>query len=190
MPLRDEDRSPPLSPELMAALANGIWQGVSSNPAYQGIPYTSARAFTPAQMRDFAAAYPDIYPQLPDILTQALGPNGGLIKVADQTIINNTTNNHTENKVDLGEDPRIPPPILEETTASSILSPLLGLFPELRSYSVPAHGAVCPQGSVDLWGKTFYLNYQCILLEKHRQAIFAVFQLCWVLSSLFIFLRA
>ena len=191
LPLRDQDRSPPLSPELMAALANGIWQGASSNPVYQGIPYTPARAFTPAQMRDFAAAHPDIYPNLPDILTQALGPNGGLIKVADQTtVINNTTNNHTENKVDLGDDPGIPPPILEETTASSILSPLLGLFPELRSYSVPAHGAVCPQGSVDLWGKTFYLNYQCVLLEKHRQAIFAVFQLCWVLSSLFIFLRA
>ena len=191
LPLRDEDRSPPLSPELMAALANGIWQGAAANPAYPGIPFTQGRAFTPTDMAKFAAAHPDIYPQLPDILTQALGPNGGLIKVADQTtIINNTTNNHTENKVDLGEDPGIPPPTLEETTASSILSPLLGLFPELRSYSVPAHGAVCPQGSVDLWGKTFYLNYQCVLLEKHRQAIFAVFQLCWVLSSLFIFLRA
>jgi hypothetical protein len=56
--------------------------------------------------------------------------------------------------VNLGSDPGIGSPSLEATpTGAQILQPLTQLMPDLKNFQVPAHQAVCPKPSFDLFGK-------------------------------------
>lgn len=193
--LRPEDQQAALSLDMMARLANAAWQKAAQQPGYQGLPYSPENAITAAEVQDLAQRYPDLYPRLMDLLGQvSSNPYNNTVTVLDPLTYNPSTDTGSNQQinvtVDLGPNPGIGSPELENTEAGDVLSPLVNLFPELRSYKVPAHGATCPKGSIDLYGKTLTLDYQCTWFEQNRQAIFAVFQLSWVLVSLFVFLRA
>lgn len=94
-------------------------------------------------------------------------------------------------KVDLGVDPNIGAPGLEATpTAQQILNPILNLFPDLKSFVVPAHSAVCPMPSMTLFGNSLVLDGHCALLETVRPTLYAVMAFVWVVIGLFIILAA
>jgi len=94
-------------------------------------------------------------------------------------------------EVNLGPDPGIGDPTLEQTpTAAQILAPILGLLPDLRSYGMPAHTSVCPEPSITLFDQVITVTTQCDLAEQLRPEIYSTFVLAFTLVALFIVLTA
>jgi hypothetical protein len=128
-------------------------------------------------------------------------PNGVPISPSVSTSTDTGTNTGTgtstntgtnpSGQVNLGPDPNVPDPTLEEPPdASTILSPLTSLFPELRSYQTPAHSADCPKPTFDVFGKSIVMDAQCTIAEQNRSALGAIMMAVWVLVGLFILLSA
>ncbi|AOJ57551.1 hypothetical protein AQ477_14320 [Burkholderia thailandensis] len=71
-----------------------------------------------------------------------------------------------------------------------ILRPLLRMLPDLRSFTVPAHNAVCPRPSITLFDRQITVTSHCELAEQFRAKIYAVFVVVFALGALFIVLMA
>jgi hypothetical protein len=199
------DKTKPLNPAIVAAIANKLWATAASQPGYQGVPFSYANPITEKDVQDWQAANPTQYPSVQDFVTpmtsgsttgspwslpvsgQPVGTTNG-----SQTAPTGTTNPASSQPLtNLGPDPGIASPSLEAPpTAQQILSPILGLFPDLRSFTMPGHAAVCPAPSLDLWGKHLVLDGHCTLLDNNRGTIQAVMAVVWVALALFIILAA
>lgn len=94
-------------------------------------------------------------------------------------------------KVDLGPDPKIGAPSLETIpTGAQILAPLLGLFPDLRSYVVPSHTAECPKPSMDIFSRHYVMDAHCTVLEAVRPVLYLIMAAVWVMIAALIVLGA
>jgi hypothetical protein len=94
-------------------------------------------------------------------------------------------------KIDLGDDPNTPAPTMEDTpTAEAILSPILNLMPDLKSFEVPAHAGECPKPSFSVFDHEYRWEAHCTLMDQNRALIEAAMMLVWALAALFIVLRA
>jgi hypothetical protein len=101
------------------------------------------------------------------------------------------TNPGSGAQVNLGPDPGIGSPSLEQTpTAAQILAPILGMLPDLRNYGMPAHTAQCPEPSITLFDSTVTVTAHCQLAEQFRPQIYVTFVLAFTLAALFIVLTA
>lgn len=97
----------------------------------------------------------------------------------------------TTGPVDLGADPQTPVPTLEDTpTGEMILAPILGLFPDLSTWTVPSHSSVCPTPSFTVWGQTHVMTAHCDLLEANRTLIYTACLAAFAIAALFIALSA
>lgn len=94
-------------------------------------------------------------------------------------------------KVDLGTAPMVEPPRLETPpTASTVLKPILSLFPDIKKWTVPKHAAECPRPTFDLFGQRIRMDAMCDIAEKHRRTITTVMFAVFVLIALMIVLAA
>lgn len=187
--LSSGDAGKPVSDELLAAAANAAWK--AADPSQGGLPWSASDPITPADVAAWRAANPSMVPTVADAVSPV--SNGTKVDVAPAPATSPAPapTPGTGTKVDLGPDPNIGAPILEPTpTASQILSPVLNLMPDLKSFAVPAHSAGCPTPSFVALGKTYTFDSQCALLESNRALIEAAMLLCWTLASVFIVLRA
>ncbi|MFM0260913.1 hypothetical protein [Paraburkholderia sediminicola] len=207
--------SQPVDPMTLAQLANQTWQQAAQQPGYQGLPYSVTQPIGYQDVQPWAAANPTAVPNIGDLFRPATDPGVSTVTISptvqpgqsgstqpasgtspttgsDVNVVN-TPNVNVVNKVsvDLGVDPGVGSPTLEATpTISMILSPLLGLFPDLKVWAVPAHGATCPEPSFTVLGRSYTMTAQCDLAEADRTAIYTAFAAMFTLAALFIVLRA
>ena len=193
------DMSLPVNPALLANALNTAWQAAAAQPGYQGLPYNLSDPVTTSDVQTWQAANPSSYPSVSDLLAPAVAPSGSVgvgtvpQPIAPGTVASPGTNTAPEGtpQTNLGTDPAIGSPTLESTpTAQMILSPLLNLFPDLKTFVVPSHASVCPTSSMSIFGKTLTLDAHCTLLESVRPTLFAVMAVVWVIIALFIILAA
>lgn len=201
------DKTKPLNPAIVAALADQAWKNAAAQPGYDGLPYVASNPITAPDAAKWKQANPQSWPSVSDFVNPQPSPNGGTS--ASPYVLPNTstpvssynpatqsqstsTNPASSNTLqNLGPDPGIGSPSLEATpTAQSILAPILGLLPDLRSFSAPSQSGVCPKPTIDLWNKHLVLDGHCALLDNNAGAIQAVMALVWVLIAMFIILAA
>lgn len=177
------DLSAPIDPAAIAALVNALWKAAAALPGYAGVPYEQSFPILPADV-----AIPSIPPNS-DIITTPFDATGVVpIPIPVDVPVDPTAPPAT---LDLGPDPGIPSPELEETpTAAMILAPILGLMPELRGYVVPSHTGVCPQPSAEIFGKTLVMTAHCELIDSIRPTIYPLMAALWSLIGVIIILRA
>ncbi len=203
--LSDQQKAKPLSPQIVADLANELWKEAASSPGYDGLPYDATNPLTATDAAAWQATNPNSWPSVGDFVAPQPAPNGGTagspftlptsptpVQTQDPTSQPQTgTNPSTEPLENLGTDPGIGAPALEPIpTAQQILQPLLNLFPTLRNFVVPNHNAVCPKWSVHLFDRDVQLQDHCAMLEQARPTAQATMAAVWILIALFIVLAA
>jgi hypothetical protein len=105
--------------------------------------------------------------------------------------VTSTTTSTSTTTLNLGPDPNIGAPSLgEPPSGHDILAPLLGLFPSLKSFEVPAHSSVCPTATFPIFGKSIVMDAHCSLFEMIRDILSAAMLLFWSLVAMFKLLSA
>lgn len=202
IPQSDYDKQ--LNPTVVAALADRAWQKAASQPGYDGLPYPQSNPITGTEVSTWTKANPDFSPTVRDFIS----PNPATtanpspfslpsIPTAPVTTSIPTTNSSSVNPAaanpltNLGPDPAVSLPTLEEApSAHQILTPLIGLMPDLRNFQVPSHSSKCPVPEFDIWSSHFRMDAHCALVEENISTIQATFSLVWALMALFIVLSA
>lgn len=187
--------SKPVSNEMLAAAANAAWK--AADPSLGGLPWSPSDPITPADVADWKTANPSKVPSVGDAIAPV--SNGSGVAVSPVSTPSGdpapspgpVATPGTGTTVDLGPNPNVPAPFLESTpTASSILSPLLNLMPDLKSFAVPSHSAMCPKPSFIVFDKTYLVDSHCGVVESNRVLIEAAMMLVWSIGSVIIILRA
>jgi hypothetical protein len=195
----------PVDAGLIAAILNKAMQQAANNPSYAGLPWLASDPITEAEVASVIASDPSSAPTVGDMLSpvaqstsagqsvslplpDASAPSTSTSPAPEVTVTNPAA---SQPQINLGGDPNIGAPTLEAIpTPDEILAPLLGLFPALKSFSVPAHSGICPVGEFELWGNSFVIDAHCALFEGMRSVISAVSLLCFALLALFKLLSA
>ncbi len=203
--LTDQQKAKPLSPQIVADLANELWKEAASSPGYDGLPYDATNPLTATDAAAWQATNPNSWPSVGDFVAPQPAPNGGTagspftlptsptpVQTQDPTSPPQTgTNPSTEPLQNLGPDPGIGAPALEPIpTAQQILQPLLNLFPTLKNFAVPNHSSVCPKWSVSVLNHDYVMQDHCPMLESIRPTLYSVMAAAWVVIALFIILAA
>ncbi|NDI84617.1 hypothetical protein [Undibacterium crateris] len=212
--MTDDTLKMPLSADQLAAVANAAWQQAASDPNYHGQPYSASQPITAADVATWQQNQKNQLPTLGDMLTPASSPGTQTVPVSPTVTIvvpvptptpppvpaigtnvnvMNTPTVMVGNpvKVDMGADPGVADPSLEQTPdAASILSPLISLLPELRSFQTPGHSADCPKPTFTVFGKSFVMDSHCTIAEQNRAALGAIMLVVWLIVGLFILLSA
>jgi hypothetical protein len=93
--------------------------------------------------------------------------------------------------MDLGADPQIGPPDLEDTPdAGDILSPILNLGGDLRNIVITPQPSQCPVAAFDVFGETYSIDAHCALIDPYRPIIQGAMMLVWLLLAAYAVLRA
>lgn len=196
----------PVSHQAMADFINEMSQQAASQPDYAGMPMPVSQPLVEAaDVARWAQANPEAYPRVADALAPVGSPNPGLYPsaapspgAAPQPAISPTPDTAinpagAQPQQNLGPDPGIGSPTLEATpTAAQILAPILDLFPDFRSYSVPSHASECPRPGLELFGQELVLDAHCTLLDTPavRDTLYAVMAAVWLVVAVFIILTA
>ncbi|VVD71683.1 hypothetical protein PEP31012_00638 [Pandoraea eparura] len=205
--------SQPLTTGTLAQLVNQTWQQAAAQPGYQGLPYSVTQPVTATDVAPWAQENPSAMPNVSDLFRPASDPGVSTVTISptvqpggagstdpsgnpspgSNVNVINTPNVNVVNKVsvDLGPDPGVQSPMLESPpTISMILSPVLNLLPDVKTWAVPSHSSVCPQPSFTVLGHSYTMTAQCDLAESNRSAIYTVFAAMFTLAAMFIVLRA
>ncbi|MDP1978057.1 hypothetical protein [Undibacterium sp.] len=196
------DMGKAVNPEVMASTLNKAWQETAAQPGYTGLPYDYTNPITAADIASWGAQNPDIYPKVEDWVKPqdpvnkpwTLPNTTAPVTSYDPGANTNTGTNPagaSQAQVNLGPDPGIPAPQMEETpTAQAILKPIFDLLPDLKNFKAPPIGGECPKPSFEAFETTFRLEKHCDLAEQNRNAIRAGMMVVFSLASLLIVLRA
>lgn len=197
-------KAKPLSDQAIADLANQWWdKAVSTDP--NAVPRAQADPVTAQDVANWKVANPTSTPTIGDWFAPAV-PNATTSTVpvpqpasstGSQPVTDPATNPATSGQgtqIDLGADPNTPPPTMEATpTIQQIVGPLLGLMPDLKSFTVPNHTGQCPTAHFDLSMinlGAYTVDKHCMLFEQNRAVIEAAMLVVWSIASVYIVLRA
>jgi hypothetical protein len=205
------EKSKDLSPQVVASIANDAWQKAAASGAPNVIPFDAANPITAADAAAVKAADPSAWPKVGDLVkpqaqvanqpspfampSSSTGTTTGTetSTTTTGTVTNtytttNTTNNTT---LDLGPNPNIGPPTLEDTpTAGMVLDPLKSLMPSLRNYVYPAGGGFCPNYSFNVFGHAIDMVEHCDLFRGIQFLLKSMMLVVFTLRALFIVLSA
>jgi hypothetical protein len=198
------DLNKKLNPAITAALANKAWQQAASQPGYDGLPYPQSNPITATEVATWTAQNPSYEPTVSDFVAPnpvttanpqpwALPQNPTATITTPVTTPNaNTTNPAATNPLqNLGADPAIGSPTLEQTpTAQMILQPILDMLPGLKNFSPTMATGTCPRPTLHLFGQTQTFEAHCTILDNNRATIHAAMVLAFTLSALLIILSA
>jgi len=218
--LTDATKAALVDPLTLASLVNQTWQHAAALPDYQGLPYSASQPVTSTDVQPWINENPSLAPHLDDFFRPATNAGTSTVPISPTATPTTTPSTNPANpsnpastpatdpststgqlcgvngvvctmNVNVLGDPSTPSPSLESTpTINMILSPILNLFPDLKAWALPAHSAVCPQPSFEMFGKTYTISSHCDLAEQNRTAITAVFTAAFALAALFIVLAA
>jgi len=209
------DAAEPLTPQIIAAELNALWSQAAALPGFSGLPFPVGAPVSNADATATQSAVGTSWPTVGDFTGPASANPGagaspfgftvGGTVTSTGTVAGSGTGAGTTTvtpaatatdpgsgaQVNLGPDPGIGLPTLEQTpSASMILAPILGLLPDLRTYGMPSHTSVCPEPSITLFDQVITVTTQCDLAEQLRPKIYSTFVLAFTLAALFIVLTA
>lgn len=188
--LQTSDLSTLADPELLAAIANKIWQQAAQQPGYEGAPYNAADPITAEDiLADIAAGlYP--HPTNYDLLSLP-SPDASNVVTFDPAAEIQPEAPASSVALDLGPDPGIAAPALEDApTGASIVAHVMGLMPSFSGFTLPAHTAACEMPTFDFFGNTMTMQPACDLIEGQRSILSTIFVAVWSVSALTFVLRA
>lgn len=205
--LPQEELDKPASPDLMAKVANRLWQDGANKTGYAGIPYSMTDPITATDMDTIRQANPDAWPDVADLTAPVASgataganpfpnvpiPATGTGTVTDPgTGTNPGTNPGTGTQVDLGPNPGTPAPDVgtDTPTASSIVDPLFDWFPSISGMSLSIPAGECPTDQLDMWGQHLVLDQHCAFIERYRAIIAAAMLAVWTMAAATVLLRA
>ncbi len=202
--LPSSDRDLPVASPWMADLTDALWQDAASQPGYQGLPYPADNPVGSADVGTIQSSSPGTYPSVGDLVAPgadgsssssgtSTSPISSPYGVTDPAAASSpaATNPGSGAQVNLGPDPGVGAPNLESTpTAAQILSPLLNLLPDFRSFATPGHTGTCPQPSFSWEGTTYTWTKHCELIEQNRSLITQAFVVAFSLAAALIVLTA
>ncbi|MCS0582043.1 hypothetical protein NX784_10615 [Massilia pinisoli] len=205
----DGDKAKPVNPAIVAAIADTAWKQAASQPGYAGLPYDASDPITQADAQMQQQANPASWPTVGDTVSPQVSTDGALSPFSlpsssgspstgtgtGNDTGSNTGSNTDSKPIDWGS---FSAPQLEETpTVSSIVDPLLNLWPAWASFSFPQHQSVCPTPSFMLPGgvlngQTVRFTQMCDFLEANnvRVAMQAAFAVAWAIVIVFIVMGA
>ncbi|PIF90271.1 hypothetical protein CLU86_1152 [Acidovorax sp. 62] len=94
------------------------------------------------------------------------------------------------NGLDLGPNPGVPAPSLEDINGSTVLASLWNLFPSLSAWSPGSYAIKCPEFTPSVFGSTLHVDQHCALLEGQRVALGVLSLFAWASAALLVVLRA
>lgn len=179
-----------VSPEMLAAIANATWKQAQQQAG--AVPWSATDPVTAQDVSEWMAKNPTSRPTVGDLLSPVAPPGANAVPVPlPGGQVNPEPTPGEGEKIDLGIDPNTPAPKLEDTpTAEMILSPILNLMPDLRSFSVPGHSGVCPTPTFTVFDREYRWEAQCTLMEENRALLEMAMLLVWCIAGVFIVLRA
>ena len=195
------DAADTLNPVMLADTVNALWLDAAQGSGYNGLPYPVNAPILPSQAGTIETELGGSAPTVGSFTsgagtlsgTSSSAPFGttGASTGTGASAVPAATNPGSGAEVNLGPDPGVGLPSLESTpTAAQILAPLLNLMPDLRSFSVPAHGAVCSPLVIPFFDKSLSTTAHCDLAEKVRPELHGAMLLVYSLVALFIVLAA
>lgn len=190
--------SSPVNPQIVADVANKLWQDAASQPNYQGLPYSYSDPITKTDVQEWQQANPDSYPSVRDAAGPAINPGTGSVPITTPGQVTNPTTGiptapDGTPKLDLGIDPGIGSPNLEATpSGSQVLAPITGLMPDLKNFQVPSHQGECPKPEFDIavLHTRVRMDAQCTIFEEIRGPLYNGSLVAWIIAALFIVLSA
>lgn len=196
----ESEMAKPVNPQLVADAVNKAWQQAALQPGYMGLPYDAANPVTATDVQAWQSANPSAYPSVSDFVAPAVSPSTSTVPFAPpgvQTTTQGTQypgiNSAPEGsaKVDLGYDPAIPLPSLENTpTGSEIFKPISDGVAPWTNFTLPGHTSACPTASFTWWQRTHVMDAHCTLIANNQATITTAMYALWVLVALFIILGA
>lgn len=202
--LTAQEKAKPLNPAVMAGVVNRGWQQAASQPGYQGLPYPYSNPVSTAEVDQWMKSNPDAWPTVGDFvspnpnLTSTSGqsqPSGTVLPQNPSMITNptgstGTSGTTTSIKVDLGPDPNIGAPTIEEIpSAQKVVQPILDLMPSLKNFQINTPSGACPKPVINLYGQ-HVMSAHCDLIESNKALIQAAMVFAWAVVALFIILSA
>jgi hypothetical protein len=181
-----------LKPDLAAEIANRLWRDAALQPGYSGVPFS---ANDPVVGNDFVPYQTDHAQDWPVTSTiNAVVPTTGVSPIAPpESNPNQVSAPTTATKVDLGADPGVASPTLENTP-TDLFKPIKDLLQPWLSWTVPSHSAQCPtwHAAPVISGHVFTIDVSqhCPLAEQYRSLIMAASLAAWIAVAAFIVLSA
>lgn len=180
-----------LDKEAVAEAANRTWKDAAAQPGYPGVPWSADKPVTPNDTIPYSTQHPDDWPSVPELNSP--------VPIATPPIQLPESNPDAvqapsgATKIDLGTDPGIQAPTLEEPP-TDLFKPIKDLLQPWLDWQVPAHAGQCPtwHASPVVGGHVFDidLSYHCTFVEEWREIIVAASLACWVVIAAFIILSA
>ncbi|MDF0763788.1 hypothetical protein P1T37_24900, partial [Escherichia coli] len=176
-----------VSPALLADMINELWSEAAVNADYNGLPF---KEVSPAEVTS-AMSELRLSPTLLDMLSPVSDSAGADVNI-DITINNNSGSDTGNNgNIDLGEDPGVKEPELEETpTARDILTPIINLLPFTNEFNIGSRSASCPVVEFSVFNHQYRIDSHCPLIEQNRSAVETIFLIIWGFVALRIILSA
>lgn len=181
-----------LQPELAAETANRIWKDAALQPGFQGVPWSANDPVAGGDFLPHKSAHPEAWPITSD-LNSPVPTTGTSPITSPYSNPNQTSAPTTAAKVDLGVDPGVGAPTLENTP-TELFKPIKDTLQPWLSWQVPSHSAQCPtwQASPVIAGHVFSINVSehCAVADQYRTLIVAAALAAWIAVAAFIVLSA
>lgn len=177
-----------VSPALLSEIINELWMDAASQSNYDGMPLMES--VSPAEVTA-ALSELGLSPTYLDLLSPISESPGADVNI--DISVNNNPGSDTggSDETDLGEDPQIASPELEETpTADEILKPVFDLLPFTQDFDIGSRSATCPVVSFSVFKHDYKIDSHCPLIEDNRAAIQTIFLIIWGFIALRVTLSA
>ncbi|OKP02013.1 hypothetical protein [Xenorhabdus eapokensis] len=186
----------PLDNSIIADLITDLLHDAALQDGYQGIPVSDGDYISESEIADVLKTLGKDKLTARDLFSPY--QNIEIDQSTNETTINNgggKTDVNVDAKVDLGEDPNIKSPDLEEPpTGRDIIDPIKNSMPFLSDFKLSGRNATCPtvNDHFSLMGYEFNLVIEnhCPLIEKNRNFIELIASLIWALVALRVLLSS
>ncbi|MDC9615767.1 hypothetical protein PSI19_18205 [Xenorhabdus khoisanae] len=186
----------PLENSIVADLITDLLHDAALQDGYQGIPVSDGDYITESEILDALRTLGKDRLTARDLFSPY--QNIEIDQSTNETNINNgrgKTDINVEAKVDLGENPNIKSPDLDEPpTGKDIIDPIRNSMPFLSDFKLSGKSATCPtvNDHFSLMGYDFNLVIEshCPLIEENRTFIELIASLIWALVALRVLLSS
>lgn len=186
-----------IDPAFLSDFINLKWGEAAQEDNFGGIPPSAENPITPTKIRD---DYNENGPLTLDSIAKPLDviPDQNGNPLLDATYDpsaagedTTTTPNADKEALNLGEDPNIGSPTIENISAGSILSPILNLLPGFKNFQlIEPQNASCEPIHIDVWFADVSTQSHCDLFEFISPALQVVMTIFWTGLGIFIVLGA
>lgn len=175
----------------VADMLTDLLSQAASKTGYEGVPFTDDDYITDTEVANALKSLNGTLTAA-SLMTSAEDKNGNIV-ISNTTNVGGDTSNEItiEAKVDLGEDPNIKSPELEETpTGKQILAPIQESMPFLNDFKITGRDAQCPVARFSVFDHDYVIDKHCDLIEQNRKLIELFVSILWAFVALRAVLKA